>query len=73
MWWNILGLTDLIIAVATGIASSPSRIQVTAFDQPNVLIAMYPLVLVPVFLVPLWILLHIASLAKLRRRAATAK
>ena len=72
MWWNILGLTDLIIAVATGIASSPSRIQVTAFDQPNVLITLFPLVLVPAFLVPLWILLHIASLTKLRRHAATA-
>jgi hypothetical protein len=70
MWWNILGVTDLIIAVATGIASSPSLIQVAAFDQPNELISMFPLVLVPAFLVPLWILLHIASLTKLRRAAA---
>jgi hypothetical protein len=70
MWWNILGVTDLVIAVATGIASSPSLIQVAAFDQPNELISMFPLSLVPAFLVPLWILLHIASLTKLRRAAA---
>jgi hypothetical protein len=67
LWWNILGLTDLIVAVATGVSSSPSAIQITAFDHPNELISMFPLVLVPAFLVPLWILLHIASLAKLRR------
>lgn len=73
LWWNIVGVTDLIVAVATGIASSPSAIQVTAFDQPNELISMFPLVLVPAFLVPLWIVLHIASLTKLRRAAAIDK
>ena len=73
MWWNILGVTDLVIAVATGVSSSPSSIQVTSFDQPNELISMFPLVLVPAFLVPLWILLHIASLTKLRRAAAIDK
>lgn len=70
LWWNIIGLTDLVVAVATGVASSPSAIQVTAFDHPNELISMFPLVLVPAFLVPLWILLHIASLTKLRRGVA---
>ncbi len=73
MWWNILGVTDLVIAVATGVSSSPSLIQVTAFDRPNELISMFPLVLVPAFLVPLWILLHIASLTKLRRADAIDK
>jgi hypothetical protein len=29
----------------------------------------FPLILVPVFLVPFWILVHIASLVKLRRGA----
>lgn len=73
MLWNILGITDLVIAVVTGFASSPSAIQATAFDQPNELITMFPLALVPAFLVPLWILLHIASLTKLRRGAAIDK
>lgn len=73
LWWNILGLTDLIVAVATGVGSSPSVIQVTAFEHPNELISMFPLVLVPAFLVPLWVLLHIASLTKLRRDAAFDK
>jgi hypothetical protein len=41
------------------------------FDRPNVLMDHFPLVLVPVYLVPLWILLHIALLTKLRREAAS--
>jgi hypothetical protein len=70
-WWNVLGLVDLAVAVVTGVASAPSLIQVAAFNRPNELIAMFPVVMVPAFLVPLWILMHIASLAKLRREAAT--
>lgn len=65
-WWNIAGLTDLVIAVATGFLSSPSRLQLVAFDRPNVLITMFPLVMIPAFLVPLSVLLHFASLYKLR-------
>ena len=38
-----------------------------AFDVPNELIAAYPLVLVPVFGMPLAVLLHVASLIKLAR------
>jgi hypothetical protein len=36
--------------------------QLFAFDNPN---TAFPLVLIPVFLVPLAVLLHLASLAKL--------
>jgi hypothetical protein len=43
-----------------------------AFDLPNELISQLPLVLVPVFLVPVSVLLHLASLAKLRRDAIPA-
>jgi hypothetical protein len=40
-----------------------------AFDLPNELASQFPLVLIPVFLVPVSILLHLASLTKLRRGA----
>ena len=63
--WNLFGLADLLVAVTTGFLSSPSPIQKLAFDNPNTLITAFPLVMVPVFLVPLAILLHLASLAKL--------
>jgi hypothetical protein len=65
--WNILGLLDLAVAVTTGFLTSPSPLQMYSFDLPNELITAYPLVLVPVFGVPLAVLLHVASLIKLAR------
>jgi hypothetical protein len=65
--WNWLGITDLIVAIGTGFLTSPSPLQMLSFDAPNDLISAFPLVMVPVFLVPLSILLHLASLKKLRK------
>lgn len=61
--WNILGLTDLSVAVASGFVTE------FAFDLPNELLGAFPLVLIPIYLVPLSVLLHLASLTKLRRTA----
>ena len=47
-----------------GMLSSPSPFQLFAFDLPNELVSVFPLVLVPVFLVPVSVLLHLASLVK---------
>jgi hypothetical protein len=65
--WNFFGIADLVVAVTTGFLSSPSPLQMLSFDAPNQLITAFPLVMIPVFLVPLSILLHLASLRKLRR------
>jgi hypothetical protein len=67
--WNLLGLADLIVAVTAGMLTSPGPFQLFAFDLPNELASQFPLVLIPVFLVPVSILLHLASLTKLRRGA----
>jgi hypothetical protein len=64
--WNWLGIIDLLIAVATGFLSAPSRFQIFSLDAPNVLIGSFPLVLIPIFAVPLSIVLHLASLSKIR-------
>jgi hypothetical protein len=64
--WNLLGVTDLVVAVTMGFLTAPSPLQVAAFDRPSALIGTFPLVLIPVFAVPLSILLHLASLHKLR-------
>lgn len=69
--WNLLGIADLIVAVTTGFLSSPSRLQLLAFDKPNELIGAFPLVMIPVFLVPIAVLLHLASLKKLRQPEPT--
>jgi hypothetical protein len=68
--WNLLGIADLIVAISTGFLTSPSAFQMFAFDRPNELISMFPLVLIPTFLVPLAILLHIISLIQLGRATA---
>ena len=65
--WNLLGIADLIVAVTTGFLTSPSPVQLLALDGPNELISSFPLVLIPVFLVPLSVLLHLASFYKLRQ------
>ncbi len=67
--WNILGLIDLSVAVASGMVTAPSPIQQFAFELPNELISVFPLVLIPIYVVPLSVLLHLASLTKLRRTA----
>jgi hypothetical protein len=63
--WNWLGLSDLVIAMATGFLSAPSRFQIFSLDAPNVLIGSFPLVMIPIFAVPLSIVLHLASLSKI--------
>jgi hypothetical protein len=69
--WNVLGLADLAIALTMGFITSPSPFQLASFDRPSGLIAMFPLALIPVFAVPLSILLHLASLQKLRKSEVT--
>jgi hypothetical protein len=65
--WNLFGIADLVVAVATGFLTSPSPLQLLALDRPNELISSFPLVMIPVFLVPLSMLLHLASLEKLHQ------
>lgn len=70
--WNILGMADLGVAIATGFLSSPGPLQQLALDRPNQLISAYPLVLVPAFAVPLSIILHVLSIWQLNRRGQRA-
>ena len=63
--WNIFGLIDLAIAVSAGFITAPSPL--FTYEPANTLISIFPLVLIPTFLVPISVLLHFASLAKLRK------
>jgi len=64
--WNVIGITDLVVAVTTGVLTAPGRLQHLAFDTPNAIIATFPYVLIPTVLVPISLLLHGASLYRLR-------
>jgi len=66
--WNMLGIADLIVAITLGFLSAPGRLQLLSLDAPNATIGAFPLVMVPVFAVPLSILLHAASRRKLARQ-----
>jgi len=70
--WNLLGIADLVVAVALGFLSSPSHFQLLASDLPNALITRMPYVLIPAFAVPLSILLHVAALGRLRSTERTS-
>jgi hypothetical protein len=69
--WNILGMSDLVLAISLGFLSSPGPFQIIALDRPNILATSYPTVMTPAFAVPLSLILHGVSLWQLRRRAGS--
>jgi hypothetical protein len=70
--WTLFELLDLVVAIGTGFLTAPSPFQMLSFEAPNEPITAFPLVMVPVFAVPLSMLLHAASLIKLDRAAVVA-
>ena len=64
--WNLLGILDLVVAVAIGALSAtlatgaPGEISTAPMST-------LPLLLIPVFLVPLFLMLHTAALMQSRR------
>ncbi len=64
--WNLFGILDLIVAVSTGTLSS-GFIAGLAGNITTAPMAQLPLVLIPAFFVPLFIMFHIAALLQARR------
>jgi len=64
--WNLFGMLDLVNAITLGGLSAVLGIgisaEITAFPMGEM-----PLVLIPAFLVPLFLMLHLASLLQARR------
>lgn len=67
--WNALGMLDLVVAVGTG-----TLISVLAGggggEVSMIPMAQLPLLLVPVYFVPILLMLHVAALMQARRAAA---
>jgi hypothetical protein len=63
--FNVLGLADLIVAVGLGIMVNPGPAQVFHTSPSAELLTQFPLALVPTFLVPLAVTLHVVSLWQL--------
>jgi hypothetical protein len=65
--FQLFGLADLIVAIGLGIMTSPGPAQVFHTTPTSELVTRFPLVLVPTFLVPLAVALHVVSLWQLLR------
>jgi len=68
LWLNIAGLTDFMVAVATGALTSTSSIGFFVDPDAQANMGALPLSLIPTFAVPLWTVVHIISLLQLARR-----
>ena len=71
--WNIIGFADLVAAIILGFLTSPTPYQFLALDNPNYFLFDFPLALVPLFAVPLSLLLHIFSLRVLLKQASISR
>lgn len=63
--FNLLGLLDLVVAVGLGITSNAGPAQLFHTTPTPELLTLFPLALVPTFLVPLAFTIHVVSLWQL--------
>lgn len=68
MLWNTIGIADLVIALSIGIFGYPRPIQVLPTTPSTELLSLFPWVLVPLFAVPLALLLHFLLLRILKNQ-----
>lgn len=64
--WNIIGIADLVIAISVGIIGFPRPVQLVPLEPSTELLSLFPLVIIPLFAVPLALFLHFCSLRALR-------
>lgn len=61
LMWNLLGILDLIVAVTTGVLSSGLAVGL-AGEITTAPMALLPLVLIPEYFVPIFVMLHLAAI-----------
>jgi hypothetical protein len=64
IWWNTLGMADLVLAVTLGILSSGAFPAFETGASTTELMGRLPLSLVPTFFVPVYFIVHIISLSR---------
>ena len=70
--WNAFGMLDLITAVTLGVLSQPGT-PFTVFSGSAATITTLPWVLVPTFLVPVYLLMHVLIFRQLRAPRAVSR
>jgi hypothetical protein len=68
--WNLLGLLDLVAAVALGAMSSPGPIRIFLDEPGSTIMTSLPWIIIPCFLVPSLTFIHFATFQKLRHLRA---
>ena len=73
--WNILGITDFVVALSMGTLCSGAFPRITALigNVTTAPMAQLPLVLIPAYMVPLFTMLHFTALFQARRLARSGK
>ena len=70
--WNIMGIVDLVVAVSLGAICSGFVPGLTGTVTSSSM-AQLPLVLIPAYLVPIFIMLHFTALSQVRQLARSVK
>jgi hypothetical protein len=63
--WNVAGLADLVIALFDGVTHTSSPLGIFATHPTADALARYPFSLIPTFLVPIALILHVLALRRL--------
>jgi hypothetical protein len=73
VWFNVLGLVDLLVAIGIGFAAAPAVVRLLLVSPSTEAISLLPLALIPATVVPLASALHLLSLRKLLATAPIAE
>src|SRR5688500_970080 len=65
--WNLFGIVVLLHTFASGVLGAPTPFRVFHVDPPNTFIASFPYILLPGFLVPAALIVHVLSIRQLLR------
>jgi hypothetical protein len=72
VWFNILGLVDLVVALGIGFAAAPAAVRLLLVSPSTEAISLLPLALIPATVVPLASALHLLSLRRLMVAGTTS-
>ena len=67
VWFNILGIVDLALALVIGFVAAPGAVHLLVVSPTTQAISQLPLALIPTTVVPLALACHVLSLRNLRR------
>ncbi len=73
LWFNLLGLFDFAVAITTAGLTAGAIPELAAGGPTSAALDVWPLNLFPSFIVPIFIILHLAVLLKIRHLRLTAK